>query len=80
MTIGSTTYIFTVHTDLLCMQVKNIQGRIQVIIAKYKIALMRVDLTVVVKVKQKMKLPTNILQLVIKWLFRHPWEHWDRQF
>lgn len=34
---------------------------------------MRVDLTVAVKVKQKMKLPTNILQLVIKWLFRHPW-------
>jgi len=53
---------------------------IQVIIAECKIVLMRVDLTVALKVKQKMKLPTNILQLVIKWLFIHSWEHWDRQF
>lgn len=43
-------------------------------------ALTRLDLTATLKVKQKMKLPTNILQLVIKWLFRHPWECWDRQF
>lgn len=41
---------------------------------------MRVDLTVALKVKQKMKSPTNILQLVIKWLFIPSWEHWDRQF
>lgn len=24
-----------------------------------------------------MKLPTNILELVIKWLFKHTWEHWE---
>lgn len=47
--------------------------------AEYKIVLMRADLTVALKVKQKMELPRNILKLVIKWLFIHSWEHWDGQ-
>lgn len=65
-------------TLYVCKEI--IQGRIQVIKAESKIVLMRTDLTLALKVKQKMKLPTNILQLVIKWLFIHPWEHWGRQF
>lgn len=45
--------------------------------AELKIIFMRADLTVALKVKQKMKLPKNILQLMIKSFFVPSWEHWD---